>query len=84
MLLLFVVIGIVLVVWGSDVTVDAATMIARAEVADGDTCNKQHYGNSCVYSDISKRKVEKGRVCCPASRQFVFLSLRFPISVSRP
>ena len=30
MLLLFVVIGIVLVVWGSDVTVDAATMIARA------------------------------------------------------
>lgn len=60
------------------------TMIARAEVADGDTCNKQHYGNSCVYSDISKRKVEKGRVCCPASRQFVFLSLRFPISVSRP
>lgn len=30
MLLLFVVVGIVLVVWGSDVTVDAATMIARA------------------------------------------------------
>ncbi len=30
MLLLFVVIGIVLVVWGSDVTVDAATRIARA------------------------------------------------------
>ena len=30
MLLLFVVIGIVLVVWGSDVTVDAATMSARA------------------------------------------------------
>lgn len=30
MLLLFVVIGIVLVVWGSRVTVDAATMIARA------------------------------------------------------
>ncbi|MCI5805988.1 MAG: calcium/sodium antiporter [Clostridium sp.] len=30
MLLLFVVIGIVLVVWGSDVTVDAATMIAKA------------------------------------------------------
>ena len=30
MLLLFVVIGIVLVVWGSDETVDAATMIARA------------------------------------------------------
>ena len=30
MLILFVVIGIVLVVWGSDVTVDAATMIARA------------------------------------------------------
>ncbi len=30
MLLLFVVIGIVLVVWGSDVTVDAATRIAKA------------------------------------------------------
>ncbi len=30
MLILFVVIGIVLVVWGSDVTVDAATRIARA------------------------------------------------------
>ena len=30
MLILFVVIGIVLVVWGSDVTVNAATMIARA------------------------------------------------------
>ena len=30
MLLMFVVIGIVLVVWGSDVTVDAATRIARA------------------------------------------------------
>ena len=30
MLILFVVIGIILVVWGSDVTVDAATMIARA------------------------------------------------------